>query len=111
FLLLCLSLQCCGAPRDLHSFPTRRSSDLAFHSGINKTLPDLRQLVQLRAEQVDALAAGELSVKTEVAGDFTDNNQLIRRDFATRSEEHTSELQSRENLVCRLLLEKKKKKT
>src|SRR5690606_34131800 len=29
----------------------------------------------------------------------------------TRSEEHTSELQSRENLVCRLLLEKKKKKT
>src|SRR5690606_40270497 len=30
---------------------------------------------------------------------------------AARSEEHTSELQSRENLVCRLLLEKKKKTT
>src|SRR5690606_41526575 len=30
---------------------------------------------------------------------------------AARSEEHTSELQSRENLVCRLLLEKKKDKT
>src|SRR5690606_28554919 len=30
--------------------------------------------------------------------------------FEYRSEEHTSELQSRENLVCRLLLEKKKKK-
>src|SRR5690625_6311210 len=30
--------------------------------------------------------------------------------FATRSEEHTSELQSRGHLVCRLLLEKKKKK-
>src|SRR5690606_39718305 len=30
--------------------------------------------------------------------------------FYKRSEEHTSELQSRENLVCRLLLEKKKKK-
>src|SRR5215475_16000890 len=29
----------------------------------------------------------------------------------SRSEEHTSELQSRENLVCRLLLEKKKKRT
>src|SRR5690349_23107394 len=29
----------------------------------------------------------------------------------TRSEEHTSELQSRRDLVCRLLLEKKKKKT
>src|SRR5690606_40728868 len=35
-----------------------------------------------------------------------------RRDLSAsprRSEEHTSELQSRENLVCRLLLEKKKK--
>ena len=30
------------------------------------------------------------------------------RHFATRSEDHTSELQSRRNLVCRLLLEKKK---
>src|SRR5207302_6802306 len=32
------------------------------------------------------------------------------RALQARSEEHTSELQSRENLVCRLLLEKKKKK-
>src|SRR5690242_21172117 len=32
------------------------------------------------------------------------------RDGAARSEEHTSELQSHVNLVCRLLLEKKKKK-
>src|SRR5690606_7631813 len=32
------------------------------------------------------------------------------RAAGVRSEEHTSELQSRENLVCRLLLEKKKKK-
>src|SRR5688572_32092732 len=31
-------------------------------------------------------------------------------DVTTRSEEHTSELQSQSNLVCRLLLEKKKKK-
>src|SRR5690606_42084371 len=31
--------------------------------------------------------------------------------FSWRSEEHTSELQSRENLVCRLLLEKKKRQT
>src|SRR5439155_7631924 len=33
-----------------------------------------------------------------------------RRGFASRSEEHTSELQSRGHLVCRLLLEKKKKR-
>src|SRR2546427_2150227 len=32
-----------------------------------------------------------------------------RRDRWNRSEEHTSELQSQSNLVCRLLLEKKKK--
>src|SRR5690606_40892582 len=36
--------------------------------------------------------------------------QLQPGDRIARSEEHTSELQSRENLVCRLLLEKKKKK-
>src|SRR5436309_7599670 len=34
--------------------------------------------------------------------------QCILCPLKTRSEEHTSELQSRENLVCRLLLEKKK---
>src|SRR5689334_23563082 len=34
---------------------------------------------------------------------------VARRDGATRSEEHTSELQSQFHLVCRLLLEKKKK--
>src|SRR2546427_2616579 len=33
----------------------------------------------------------------------------VRADTAFRSEEHTSELQSQSNLVCRLLLEKKKK--
>src|SRR5688572_32715915 len=35
---------------------------------------------------------------------------LFRRVKRERSEEHTSELQSQSNLVCRLLLEKKKKK-
>src|SRR2546427_12568743 len=34
----------------------------------------------------------------------------VRRARQQRSEEHTSELQSQSNLVCRLLLEKKKKK-
>src|SRR2546430_9814759 len=39
--------------------------------------------------------------------------RVLRRPQARtcRSEEHTSELQSQSNLVCRLLLEKKKKKT
>src|SRR2546427_3778186 len=41
----------------------------------------------------------------------TDQEPLRRADGAERSEEHTSELQSQSNLVCRLLLEKKKKST
>src|SRR5690606_39549617 len=36
--------------------------------------------------------------------------QILILQKSSRSEEHTSELQSRENLVCRLLLEKKNKK-
>src|SRR3712207_8569911 len=39
------------------------------------------------------------------------DGQLLRARAALRSEEHTSELQSRQYLVCRLLLEKKKKKS
>src|SRR5690606_40912590 len=42
---------------------------------------------------------------TETTGHAYDGIQ----EYDNRSEEHTSELQSRENLVCRLLLEKKKK--
>src|SRR5688572_33261155 len=38
------------------------------------------------------------------------DGERLQRDDAERSEEHTSELQSQSNLVCRLLLEKKKKK-
>src|SRR5882762_11071811 len=41
---------------------------------------------------------------------FADQWRKLARVGATRSEEHTSELQSHLNLVCRLLLEKKKKK-
>src|SRR5699024_12750264 len=48
----------------------------------------------------------------EIAGDGVTWKVKDRvRSFANRSEEHTSELQSRFDLVCRLLLEKKKKKT
>src|SRR5690554_7341644 len=35
--------------------------------------------------------------------------KVVKEHFGARSEEHTSELQSRPHLVCRLLLEKKKK--
>src|SRR5207302_6893625 len=42
------------------------------------------------------------------AGAFSRNSASSEEMTVVRSEEHTSELQSRENLVCRLLLEKKK---
>src|SRR5438477_6178422 len=47
----------------------------------------------------------------DVGANERDLEALLRRERADRSEEHTSELQSHVNLVCRLLLEKKKKKS
>src|SRR2546429_2634253 len=49
-----------------------------------------------------------ISSKTTVA-QFAGRNESLTVRFPHRSEEHTSELQSRLHLVCRLLLEKKKK--
>src|SRR3712207_8363583 len=40
-----------------------------------------------------------------------DSDTVVNQSQSSRSEEHTSELQSRQYLVCRLLLEKKKKKS
>src|SRR5690242_21327406 len=52
--------------------------------------------------------AHEIRRQTKMGDDlFSDG---VRRHDDMRSEEHTSELQSHVNLVCRLLLEKKKKK-
>src|SRR2546428_4482811 len=45
---------------------------------------------------------------TVIATGFAERKETVIR---TRSEEHTSELQSRSDLVCRLLLEKKKKRS
>src|SRR5690606_41426451 len=44
----------------------------------------------------------------DIVSGFTEASTIQAAIVARRSEEHTSELQSRENLVCRLLLEKKK---
>src|SRR5690606_25990366 len=49
------------------------------------------------------------TTRSGVVSAATSLTQASRRAWE-RSEEHTSELQSRENLVCRLLLEKKKNK-
>src|SRR5437868_14634549 len=78
---------CSGDHRDLHSFPTRRSSDLISVA----TRAALPRPVRSQAESTVARLATAAATPS------------------IRSEEHTSELQSRFDLVCRLLLEKKKK--
>src|SRR2546430_8336326 len=49
-------------------------------------------------------------LKVGYEGWFGDDVEPFQGPWSHRSEEHTSELQSQSNLVCRLLLEKKKKK-
>src|SRR5690606_40001563 len=52
---------------------------------------------------------GDLSARPMLGRLSIPGSWRLHVDVRDRSEEHTSELQSRENLVCRLLLEKKKK--
>src|SRR5688500_19672098 len=85
-------------PRDLPSFPTRRSSDLAH-------APLRRSHVGGLGQEVEGAGRGDLGPPIAAPCE-----QLVapRAEPALqRSEEHTSELQSPCNLVCRLLLEKK----
>src|SRR5688572_31641590 len=93
YILLCFFLSCYGHHLDLHSFPTRRSSDLSF------------------VEMYKFLNDGEEPQYREVqCGDpIMLRGRAITFPDSQRSEEHTSELQSQSNLVCRLLPEKKKK--
>src|SRR5438270_4860031 len=81
----------CGycAHRYLHSFPTRRSSDLP--GAVAGPKGSAVRRLKWYASWVQNV----------------DNTALPGSN--SRSEEHTSELQSQSNLVCRLLLEKKKK--
>src|SRR5206468_11957658 len=94
--------------RALHSFPTRRSSDLGR----------VRESPPLPASTPTAWPSERRSPAYWVTpiccarSDWPASRASSRRnrDYP-RSEEHTSELQSRSDLVCRLLLEKKKQTT
>src|SRR5205823_8720886 len=91
---------CHHAPRHLHSFPTRRSSDLATPVTVlhdQRLGDDFGHLRQAGAVRLGA-ASCAIHLATDVVGVLP---------FLLRSEEHTSELQSLAYLVCRLLLEKK----
>src|SRR5438046_1376825 len=81
----------------LHSFPTRRSSDLIVSCSQGSPVC----LFRMPPQRSTTFSPRRKAQQAPPASP--------RR--AKRSEEHTSELQSLTNLVCRLLLEKKKKKT
>src|SRR5207249_11673724 len=98
-------------PRHLHSFPTRRSSDLAprIHSGgcVRARVPRLCFFVTSRKTRSPYTAV----VSTCGRGRTRNSHSVLRsrpilicsrRQGRSRSEEHTSELQSRFDLVCRL---------
>src|SRR3712207_8213213 len=75
-----------------------------FRSGpvVHEPLPDEER--RDRAAALFPVLRGLASTDRPQVGHYTDTDVVL--DF--RSEEHTSELQSRQYLVCRLLLEKKK---
>src|SRR5205807_8862609 len=96
--------------RHLHSFPTRRSSDLANSHGLDSPISEKE--VQLTLRRVPNKSPGCDSVHNIMLKQAAPILiPIFTRIFNAcfRSEEHTSELQSPCNLVCRLLLEKKKK--
>src|SRR5207244_8471138 len=99
------------AHRSLHSFPTRRSSDLleapdaAEQPLDRRTVEPCCRLVEddeAGAEREGARDLDELPLlHSQVAGKPLDVD--VELPLVERSEEHTSELQSPDHLVCRLL--------
>src|SRR5207244_8407028 len=95
----------------LHSFPTRRSSDLqefpgdsyllAAESKLAEILKDNVRAEKALAKAFDANPRNEI-VAVRLARQFEGSGQLERASGILRSEEHTSELQSPDHLVCRL---------
>src|SRR5690606_24212872 len=73
--------------------------------------------IEASSQQIKAVTSQEINAMSKISSDIQSlQNSSIQKiekalQIALRSEEHTSELQSRENLVCRLLLEKKNKKS
>src|SRR5688572_32731162 len=80
-------------------FPTRRSSDLAW-------IDDASSAAAVAGELSSPATLSDAWVVVDDADGLDDSGVAA---VEARSEEHTSELQSQSNLVCRLLLEKKKK--
>src|SRR5205807_9487264 len=102
---------CSPSPRHPPSFPTRRSSDLAHRRhGLRADGPPLRPAniedhrLHGGRPQPEAEPTAALPPQGEGPG-LPSGDPGGREGAVGRSEEHTSELQSPCNLVCRLLLE------
>src|SRR5690606_42009056 len=99
------------APRSLNTRPTRRSSDLAEVAAKGVTDQELaraksRMVADMIYAQDNQTAMARIYGAALTSGQSVDDVYgWTDRIEKVRSEEHTSELQSRENLVCRLLLE------
>src|SRR5690606_41991268 len=95
----------------LHSFPTRRSSDLTkprIDYSVIKNLIPINNFIDVRDKNPHINRVFDSHCDPSFCGESHQNVVIFRILVKlNRSEEHTSELQSRENLVCRLLLEKK----
>src|SRR5690606_41813764 len=91
----------------LPSFPTRRSSDLPGPVKQADPSPDGRAGHRSGRPRHPRLRPG----RAKLGSSTLSGGGTPWKSAGSRSEEHTSELQSRENLVCRLLLEKKKTKS
>src|SRR5690606_41617508 len=90
--------------RHLHSFPTRRSSDLLLCCVTERP----RNTSSSSSPKVIGPSSDRPHLVTMLRAILVARSMSLEAPVV-RSEEHTSELQSRENLVCRLLLEKKKR--
>src|SRR5207302_10364107 len=93
-------------PPTLFPYTTLFRSAARVPGGGREMLGKHRQL-QIPVAAIAAYSVQEQHQRTR----SLDRNRDARNTRQSRSEEHTSELQSRENLVCRLLLEKKKLST
>src|SRR5206468_12862423 len=103
--------RCSFDHRDLHSFPTRRSSDLARRYAAWSGEPGFRlgwPAVFLLSRNRTSGRRDENARREKRSAHWSRWTRHRKHGGLDRSEEHTSELQSRSDLVCRLLLEKKK---
>src|SRR5438270_6506042 len=92
-----------GGQQIVHSFPTRRSSDL---ENLVRGRIGRLGLEPLRFEAFGVAGSAPpapINLRTPTSA----QRPRVQPATVHRSEEHTSELQSQSNLVCRLLLEKK----